>query len=500
MMHRHWISRRGRVLLATALAAAPLLVAANSAVAQAQLFQAPAAPAPLLPLVSWSGSPVEPNDSLYRAAREALNRNEYERAAELFEELIQTAPNSPGAADAYYWRAFALYRIGGADEMRNALVALELQRIRHPNAPTRSDANALAARLRGALAREGDPAAAAELARSLEAMGRTLEVVGRSLEQVERAANLAGSVATGASEGVAACADEENAIQIAALNALRQMDASRALPLVEDVLARRDVCSAQLRRRAVFIVAQHLTEDTERILLDVARGDPDIGVRRQAVFWLSQVPTPSAIDALMEILGSAEDAELHDRAIFALSQHGDARAAGLLRQYAGNAANPTRQREQAVHWIGQKSSPESADFLYNLFTALDETRLRERILFAVSQMDVEGNIDWLLGVASDEDQPINIRKKALFHAGQAGATAERLTGIYGQVSDRELREHLIFVYSQLDDPSAFDRLLEIARDEPDSRLRQRALFWLSQSDDPRVDALLREILGGTTIP
>ena len=350
------------------------------------------------------------------------------------------------------------------------------------------------------MARAGDPAAAAELTRSLEAMGRSLEAVGRSLEHVGRDIDLGGSGWTRASDGEAACAEEDNAIQIAALNALRQMDASRALPLVEDVLARRDACSARLRRRAVFIVAQHPTEDTERILLDVARGDPDIGVRRQAVFWLSQVPTPLAVDALVEILRSAEDAELHDRAIFALSQHGDARAAGILREYARNAANPTRQREQAVHWIGQKSTPETADFLYDLFTTLEETRLRERILFAVSQMDVEGNIDWLLGVAVNEYQPINIRRKALFHAGQAGATAERLTSIDDQVSAQELKEHLIFVYTQLDDPAAIDRLLEIARTEPNPRLRQRALFWLTQSDDPRVDALLREILSGTTIP
>ena len=43
---------------------------------------------------------------------------------------------------------------------------------------------------------------------------------------------------------------------MAALNALLQMDADRALPILRRVLARRDTCSEILRRKAVFLVAQ----------------------------------------------------------------------------------------------------------------------------------------------------------------------------------------------------------------------------------------------------
>src|SRR3954466_9691434 len=61
----------------------------------------PGAPLPWL----WK----DPADSLYRAAREALNRREYRPAARLFGEIPNRFPRSGYAADALYWNAFALY-------------------------------------------------------------------------------------------------------------------------------------------------------------------------------------------------------------------------------------------------------------------------------------------------------------------------------------------------------------------------------------------------------
>ena len=75
------------------------------------------------PPKAWAQS--DPADSLYRLARETLNRGEYRRAAQLFADISQRFPNSVYAADARYWRAFALYRIGGTNDLRDALSALE---------------------------------------------------------------------------------------------------------------------------------------------------------------------------------------------------------------------------------------------------------------------------------------------------------------------------------------------------------------------------------------
>ena len=66
----------------------------------------------------------EPADSLWRQAREQLNRGDYRRAAALFKDLGQKSSNSAYAAEAPYWQAFALSRIGGTTELQEALALL----------------------------------------------------------------------------------------------------------------------------------------------------------------------------------------------------------------------------------------------------------------------------------------------------------------------------------------------------------------------------------------
>jgi TolA-binding protein len=105
----------------------------------------------------------DPADSLYRAAREALDRRDYQHAADLFAQVPTRFPKSGYAADALYWRAFSLYRIGGVTQLRAALQSLDSQRARFPKAATTGDARALARRIQGELAQRGDAQAAAQV-------------------------------------------------------------------------------------------------------------------------------------------------------------------------------------------------------------------------------------------------------------------------------------------------------------------------------------------------
>ena len=85
----------------------------------------------------------DPADSLYRAARETLNRRDYRTAANLFAQITTRFPRSGYVGDALYWQAFALYRLGGDRDLHEALAALRLQRARFPQAATHGDATAL---------------------------------------------------------------------------------------------------------------------------------------------------------------------------------------------------------------------------------------------------------------------------------------------------------------------------------------------------------------------
>src|SRR2546427_2351017 len=221
----------------------------------------------------------DPTDSLWRAARNALNRADYQTAATLYGDLAHRYPNASRAGDALYWAAFALYKNDNLDRARGLLVT---QQQRYPKAATLRDGDALLARVQAALAKHGD---------------------GEAAECIRRPAPPAAGPG-GTRGGSCPGENDDDDLRIAALNGLLQMDATNALPILKKVLAKRDACSAGLRRKAVFIVSQKRGDETEDILLDVARRDPDSEVRQQAVFWLSQVGSDRAVTASTRSCGA----------------------------------------------------------------------------------------------------------------------------------------------------------------------------------------------------
>ena len=438
----------------------------------------------------------DPADSLYRRARETLNRRDYRGAADLFAQIPVRFPRSGYAADALYWQAFALYRAGGERELQAALAALRQQREQFPKAASRGDATTLERRIQGELARRGDPEAAEQVAEAARAAGAAPPVppvppVPPAPPVPPRVSSSPSSSSSSSGHG---CANDDDDMKVAALNALQQMDEARARPVLRRVLARRDTGSVCLRRKAVFLVAQQQAEGTEDILLESVRSDPDPEVQRQAVFWLSQVGTDRAVTALDSILRFSKDPDIQDKAVFALSQHDSPRAQQALRVYAERAEVPETAREKVIFWLGQSGSAENAAFLRSLYGRLKSEDLKKKVGFSLSQMGGPENGKWLVGVARDPSQSLEMRKQALFWAGQAGVRIEELTDLYANVADQAMREQLVFVYSQRDEPAALEKLIDIARRDPNPELRKRALFWLGQSEDSRAVQVLQEII------
>ena len=464
------------------------------------------ATAPATPYAHGDGGDQDPADSLYRQARELLNRNRYTQAAAKFKEFRTKLPYSDRVADALYFEAFALYRGGDINQLREAKARLEEQEKRFPQAATKSDTKTLRVRIYQELAQRGDRAAAESLAVWARAAAPS-----SSSSSSASSSSSSGRMSTPKTprpptppkppkaprhgEDRSFCAsDEDDDIKMTALNAVMQMDSERAVPLLKAVLAKRDTGSVCLRRRAVFIVSQHKSPEVTAILLDAARRDPDLDVRLNAVQWLSQVRGDEATAALDSILRTSKEVEIQEKALFALSQSRSERAGASLRAYAERSDVPVAVRENAIFWLGQQRSPENAAFLRTLYAKLQNSDLKERCLFSLSQMKDEGNERWLLDLAAKESESIEIRKRALFYAGQAGAPMKDLAALYDRTKDREMKEQLIFVYSQHKDSAAVSKMIDIARKETDAELRKKAVFWLGQSRDPRAEKFLVELI------
>jgi len=422
-------------------------------------------------------------DSLYQAGRAALNRGDYRAASRQFRALRDRYPRSGYAGDAYYWEAFARAKLGSRDELRTAMGLLDTQAERYPDARTVRDARELRVRIQGDLAQLGDAASAEAVATAASA------------PSAGRAPRAPRAPAAGASAPAPSVCNENDDERLLALNALLQMRAEQALPLLRKVLERRDEGSVCLRRQAVFLVSQKKSSETAAILLSTARGDPDPEVRENAVFWLSQVDAPEAVAALDSILQHGADQDLQEKAVFALAQQKSEDAARMLRAHLERQGVPEGVKENIIFWLGQKRSPENARYLEEFYAKTTSDALKEKVLFSLSQMSLAENAQWLLGIAQNEKETVDLRKNALFWAGQMKQVPfADLAALYGTVQQHEIKEQLVFVYGQREEPEALDKLMDIAKTETDPDLRKTAIFWLGQSHDPRVADFLLEII------
>ncbi len=426
-----------------------------------------------LPPAPWAKA--DPADSLYRLAREAMSRGDYKRAAEIFHRIPERYPQSVYAGQAMYYEAYSLYRAGGEDDLSSARDRLKA--LKQKDAKMwKSDGAALLTRVCGELAKRGDEDCAAEISNKAQ----DVDVTNGQTRTIGQGRSCPTD-------------DDENDDRIAALNALLQMDADRAMPILKKVLERRDACSVALRRKAVFLVSQKRTEETANILMNVARGDPDQEVREQAVFWLSQVPGSTGL--LEEILRGNADQNIKEKALFSLSQQNEPRAQQILRDFALRNTESSELREKAIFWLGQRRSSENTEFLRSLYSRINDQELKEKILFSLSQQRGVGNESWLMGIVLNSKEDIELRKKALFWAGQSGVAISELSQLYDRMGDTEIKEQIIFALSQRQrESAAIDKLFDIAKNEKDSELRKKAIFWLGQSRDPRVQQFLLDLI------
>jgi HEAT repeat protein len=452
-----------------------------------------------MPPEAWA--PQDAADSLYKAARDALTKGDNARAADLFNQIVKKYPSSTYAGESLYYYAFSLYRVGGSEKLKMSRQALAELSVRYPDVAKRGDATTLKTRVCGELARSGDEGCAAELTSAvseLESAGRSADRAGRDAEKAARDAEKAGkSLGRGRNNVPSGCptGDDDDDERVAALNALLQMDADRALPILTKVLERRDPCSAALRRKAVFLVAQKHNAQTADLLLSIAKNDPDSEVREQAVFWLGQVPDERAVDLLEQILRTSNDEDLQNKALFALSQHKSPRGSAILKEFAERNGASEDLRGQAIFWLGQRNAADNNEYLRSLYSRLTSPELKEKVLFSLAQRKGQGNEKWLMGLAVDNRENIELRKKALFWAGQSGVGIDEIIPLYSKITDQEMKEQVIFVLSQRSNsPAAVDKLLDIAKNDKDPDLRKKAIFWLGQSRDPRVQQFLLDII------
>jgi HEAT repeat protein/TolA-binding protein len=417
----------------------------------------------------------DPADSIYRVAREALNRGEYRRAATMFAEVNKKYPRSVYALDSAYWEAFARYRTGTTEDLKEALKILDekstaFAALRNHEAGGSVDVQALRARVLGALAARGDRAAEAELKKT--------------------------------SEQNAGCDREEVSVKAEALSALGQMDFAAAMPSVRKVLQRRDECTVELRRRALYIIARQPTGEGIGLMLDVAKNDTESSIRGEAMRLLPRVAGDSAVPQLEELLKTVSDESSQRSIVSALNSIDSDRARRAIRTIIERADANERLRADAISGVTRERenrsvSAEEMNYVRQLYGRIESVRLKEAVLQAVGRNPTPENQQFLMGVVRNANETPSLRGSALQRLGRMeSVTAAEIAKLYEVADSRSMREAVLSSLSQRKEPEGIDKIIEIAKKDTDPQIRRAAINAISraaQNGNERAKKALQDL-------
>lgn len=425
----------------------------------------------------------DPADSVYRLAHEVLGRGDYGRAAQMFREIAQKYPKSSYQDDLPYFEAFARYRIGTTDELRTAAKLLEPQasKLIGTTSPSNQSTRVFYSSRRGAS--EGD------------VVGLYVRVNSALAQRGDRGA--ADIVAKAAQAGANTCDREDMQVRAEAMSALSQMDPAAALPILRRVLDKKDECTVELRRRAVFMLGRRADGEAASLLATTAKSDPSASVRSEAISWLPKLQGDAGVNMLEEILRTEQDERIQRSVIRALVSSDNQRARSSMRALIDRKDAPINLRVEAISsFNNDRATTEDAAYLRSLYSRADNDRVKDAIINAVARIGGQENEQWVLNLAKSPNEPSQLRATAIARLVRSNVSIADLSKLYDAADSYDVRSRIVSVLENRKEPEAADKLVDIIRNSTVQNIRAQALNALTRRKDPRSVQLLQDIIDG----
>lgn len=370
---------------------------------------------------------------LFREGRDFIEAQNWQKAAEKFNDFISAYPKDKDLDAALYWYGYALQKQGRA-EAKEPLIKLITK---YPNSNWRNDAQGL-----------------------LVLMGEKVAVD----QAIQR---------------------DNCEIKILALQSLFQADEDRAISLVtESLRANAGQCQGY-QAAAVSMLGSHGGPKAVPILLDVARTNSDMRLRLTAIKRLGEQHNDQVADELIKIYDADRTKEIRTQVLRALietrSQRGTAKVFEIAR-----AGDDVAMRQSAIRYIGELKDTASLDELIRLYDS-DKTReIRFQTIRALSGRDDARARTKLMEIARSGDTP-ELRIEAMRRLGDHGRiTVDDLIQLYASEQDPQIKMGLLRVFADHDDPGAGSKLMQIARGNDAIELRTYAIRQLGNRDDEQT--------------
>lgn len=427
----------------------------------------------------------DPADSVYRLAHEILSRGDYGRAAQMFRDIAQKYPKSEYRDDLPYYEAYARYKIGTTDELRTAARLLEPRASKLIGTTSSSNSsdrgNFFYVTRRGAS--EGD------------VLGLYIRINSVLAQRGDRGA--ADVVAKAAQAGANTCDREDMQVRVEAMSALSQMDPAAALPLIRRVLEKKDECTVELRRRAVFMLGRRGDAEAASLLASTAKSDPSTSVRSEAISWLPKLQGDAGVNMLEDILRTEQDERIQRSVVRTLVSSDNPRARSSMRTLIDRKDAPINLRVEAVNsFNNERSTTDDAAYLRSLYARADNDRLKDAVINAVARIGGQENDQWVLSLAKNQNEPSQLRATAISRLIRSNVSIADLSKLYDAADSRDVRSRIVGVLENRKEPEAADKLVDIIKNSTDVSTRNQALNALTRRKDPRSMQLLQDILEG----
>jgi len=266
-------------------------------------------------------------------------------------------------------------------------------------------------------------------------------------------------------------------------------------------IARNQNAARETRRTAITWLSRPRDDRDRAIdgisdaLVAIAKDEDDNqSVRQSALRSLARLEHGAGMTPLMSLARDAQRPWLSREALQALAGSGDPRARQYLRELVAKADAPDDALASAIRGFGgEYATGADVKLIRDTFAKFTGERSRDAALGAIANFGGADNVRWLLALATDADQPVQTRRRAVQHAYRAGASTADLIKLYDATTDNELKDAVLSSLTESGEKQATEKLMLVAKNDESAQRRRRAISMLSRSSDERVKQFLIEL-------
>src|SRR6185503_15830223 len=371
---------------------------------------------------------------IFREGRDFIEAQNWQRAAEKFNDFIKGYPKDKDLDAALYWYAYALQKQGKKDEAADVLIKLVKK---FPGSSWRQEAQAM------------------------------LVMLGRK-------------------DAVDAALDRDDCeIKILALQSLFQADEERAIGIATEALRTNPSRCQGFQAAVLSILGSHGGPRVVPILLDIARSNPDPKLRLTAIRRLGEQNSDQVTDELIKIYDADQTKEVRGQILRALVEGRTPRGIAKVTEIARTGTD-IAARQYAIRFIGEMNDAASLDELIKIYDADKTKEIRSQVIRALAEREDPRARAKLFEIARQGETP-ELRVEAIRRLGDnERMSMDELLQLYTSETNLQIKQSLLRVFGDSNDPRARAKLFEIARGNDAIELRSYAIRQLGEKDDEQT--------------